>query len=135
MALLAEYSCRATPGRRVVEVYDADALLGDGDALETTASSNQLALGLAGEMTLPRPAVYEGPAWWVNRQAVADYYDTTLARLAEDASDGWLTEAWDSTRSPEPIEDEDIRRHPCHTPCGTCARPRLGPARSWIVLR
>ncbi|MET9057102.1 hypothetical protein ABZX99_04670 [Streptomyces antibioticus] len=33
MALLAEYTCKATPARRVVEVYDADAYLGDDDAM------------------------------------------------------------------------------------------------------
>ncbi|MEU4088677.1 hypothetical protein [Streptomyces aureus] len=34
MALLAEHRVIATPGRRVLEVYDADAFLGDGAALE-----------------------------------------------------------------------------------------------------
>ncbi|WP_432119375.1 hypothetical protein [Streptomyces sp. bgisy032] len=33
MALLAEYRCKATPARRVVEVYDADAYLSDDDAM------------------------------------------------------------------------------------------------------
>ncbi|MFF4019436.1 hypothetical protein [Streptomyces sp. NPDC001843] len=175
MALLAEYSCKATPGRCVLEVYDADAYLSDGDAMEAahrqvvagngyhlyllslqqdidaevtiriwdsppvppadaeghidvTIESetgilvvNQLAIGPAGDMTLPRPGVYEGHAWWTNRQASADYYDTTLARLAEDAPDGWLTEAWNNCpvteryvldlayiREPIPIDDEEI---------------------------
>ncbi|MFE9837301.1 hypothetical protein ACFYP4_19560 [Streptomyces sp. NPDC005551] len=33
MALLAEYRCKATPARRVVEVYDSDACLSDDDAM------------------------------------------------------------------------------------------------------
>ncbi|GAA2419793.1 hypothetical protein [Streptomyces glaucus] len=33
MTLLAEHICTTTPGRRVVEVYDADAYLGDAGAL------------------------------------------------------------------------------------------------------
>ncbi|MFI1963702.1 hypothetical protein ACH429_06110 [Streptomyces pathocidini] len=35
MALLAECSVNATPGRRIVEVYDADAYLGDEDAMDS----------------------------------------------------------------------------------------------------
>jgi hypothetical protein len=34
MALLAEHHVTATPGRRVLEVYDADAFLGDSAALD-----------------------------------------------------------------------------------------------------
>ncbi|MGW2637529.1 hypothetical protein [Streptomyces sp. NPDC001348] len=175
MALLAEYSCKATPGRRVLEVYDADAYLGDDDAMAaarrqvvagngyhlyllslqpaigveitiriwdtppsppTDAEGHvdisiesetgilvvgQLDSGPADDVTLPRPGVYEGHAWWINRQATADYYDTTLDRLADDAPEDWLGEAWDSCpvteryvldlayiREPIPIEDEDI---------------------------
>ncbi|MFJ8364598.1 hypothetical protein [Streptomyces sp. NPDC093984] len=175
MALLAEYSCKATPGRRVVEIYDADAYLGDDDAMKAARTQvvagngyhlylrslqpdidvdvtirlwdtpptppadaeghidisiesetgilviNQLSLGPAGEMTLPRPGVYEGHAWWTNRQATADYYDTTLTQLTDDSPDGWLTQAWNNCpvteryvldlayiREPEPIEDEDL---------------------------
>ncbi|MGW5249864.1 hypothetical protein ACWEQN_40010 [Streptomyces sp. NPDC004129] len=175
MALLAEYSCKATPGRRVVEVYDADAYLGDDDAMKAARTQvvagngyhlylrslqpdidvdvtiriwdtpptppadaeghidigiesetgilviNQLSLGPAGEMPLPRPGVYEGHAWWTNRQATADYYNATLAQLPEDSPDGWLTQAWNDcpvteryvldlayTREPEPVDDEDL---------------------------
>ncbi|MFF4535257.1 hypothetical protein [Streptomyces aureus] len=175
MALLTEYSCRATPGRRVVEVYDADACLGDDDAMAAARSQvvagngyhlylrslqpdidvevtiriwdgsppappagaegdiaigiesetgilvvNQLGLGPVGETPLPRPGVYEGHAWWTNRQSVADYYDTTLDRLAEDPPDTWLLEAWHSCpvteryvldltyiREPEPDPDDE----------------------------
>ncbi|MEV5959658.1 hypothetical protein AB0M11_38975 [Streptomyces sp. NPDC051987] len=43
MGLLVEYSCKATPGRRVVEVYDADAYLGDGEAM--AAARRQVVAG------------------------------------------------------------------------------------------
>ncbi|MGW5611520.1 hypothetical protein ACWEWI_36770 [Streptomyces sp. NPDC003753] len=82
---------------------------------------NQLSLGPAGEMPLPRPGVYQGHAWWINRQAAADYYNTTLAQLTDDSPDGWLTQAWNNCpvteryvldlayiREPEPIDDEDL---------------------------
>ncbi|MGV9562976.1 hypothetical protein [Streptomyces sp. NPDC003480] len=176
MALLAEYSCKATPGRRVVEVYDADAYLGDDDAMKAARTQvvagngyhlylrslqpdidvditiriwdtplpsppadaeghipvsiesetgilviNQLGLGPAGETNLPRPGVYKGHAWWTNRQATADYYDTTLGQLTDDTPDGWLTDAWRDcpvteryvldlayTHAPEPLDDEDL---------------------------
>ncbi|MFF4491768.1 hypothetical protein ACFY0F_35840 [Streptomyces sp. NPDC001544] len=175
MALLAEYTCEATPGRRVVEVYDADAYLGDDDAMAAARRQvvagngyhlylrslqpdidvevtiriwdnpptppadaeghidiaiesetgilvvNQLGLGPAGEMTLPRPGVYEGHAWWANRQAVSDYYDSTLDGITDDAPEGSLIEAWDNcpvteryvldlayNREPTPVDDEDI---------------------------
>ncbi|MDT0385820.1 hypothetical protein [Streptomyces dubilierae] len=165
MALLAEHHVTATPGRRVLEVYDADAYLGDEaamDAAETQVVAGnghhlyllslqpdmkvqvtiriwdtppappadaeghvdvslesetgvlvigQLDRGPAGEIALPRPGVYEGNAWWQNRRAAADYYDTTLDQL---------TEAWDScpvteryvldlayTRAPETVDDDD----------------------------
>ncbi|MFD8251555.1 hypothetical protein [Streptomyces werraensis] len=32
---------------------------------------NQLSYGPAGDMTLPRPGVYRGTAWWTGRQAMA----------------------------------------------------------------
>ncbi|GGV28691.1 hypothetical protein GCM10010260_81510 [Streptomyces filipinensis] len=175
MALLAEYSCRATPGRRVVEVYDADAYLGDDEAMAAARRQvvagngyhlylrslqpdidvevtlriwdtppappadaegrtgislesgtgilviNQVGLGPAGEMRLPRPGVYEGNAWWTNRQATADYYDTTLDQLTDHSSEEALREAWNSSpvteryvldltyiREPEPIDDEEL---------------------------
>ncbi|MEU9137533.1 hypothetical protein AB0D33_16460 [Streptomyces sp. NPDC048404] len=39
MALLAERHVTATPGRRVLEVYDADAFLGDSAALDAWGAS------------------------------------------------------------------------------------------------
>ncbi|NUR00205.1 MAG: hypothetical protein HOY79_27835 [Streptomyces sp.] len=175
MALLAEHNVTAIPGRRVVEVYDADAYLGDEAALDAaevqvvagngyhlyllslqpdmkvevtiriwdappappteceghvdislesetgTLVIGQLDRGPAAEITLPRPGVYEGHAWWINRQAAADYYDTTLDQLTDESSDDWLTEAWSNcpvteryvldlaySREPEPVDDEDI---------------------------
>ncbi|MFF4214567.1 hypothetical protein ACFYZE_35595 [Streptomyces sp. NPDC001796] len=175
MTLLAEHNVTATPGRRVLEVYDADAYLGDEAALDAaqvqvvagngyhlyllslqpdipvqitiriwdtpptppadaeghTAISlesetgilviGQLDRGPADEITLPRPGVYEGHAWWTNRQAAADYYNTNPAQLPDDSPDGWLTEAWNNCpvteryvldlayiREPEPIDDEDL---------------------------
>ncbi|MET9393315.1 hypothetical protein ABZY20_23420 [Streptomyces sp. NPDC006624] len=174
MALLAEYRCKATPARRVVEVYDADAYLSDDDAMaaariQVVAGNgyhlylrslqpdidvevtirvwddpptppadaegqvpvsiesetgilvvNQLEYGPADEITLPRPGVYEGHAWWQNRQAAADYYDTTLDQFTNDSPEDQLTEAWDNcpvteryvldlayTREPEPVDDDD----------------------------
>ncbi|UXX97353.1 hypothetical protein N7U49_46885 [Streptomyces sp. AD2-2] len=43
MALLAEYRCKATPGRRVVEIYDADAYLSDDAAM--AAARTQVVAG------------------------------------------------------------------------------------------
>ncbi|MGW9032637.1 hypothetical protein ACWGQ5_53635, partial [Streptomyces sp. NPDC055722] len=43
MALLAEHNVTATPGRRVVEIYDADAYLGDEAALD--AAEQQVVAG------------------------------------------------------------------------------------------
>ncbi|MFF4352505.1 hypothetical protein [Streptomyces sp. NPDC001530] len=76
-------------------------------------------LGASGEMTLPRPGVNEGQAW-ANRQAAADYYNTTLDQLVDDSPDGQLTEALNNcpiteryvldlayTREPEPADEED----------------------------
>lgn len=148
MALLAEYSVTASPDRRVVEVYDADAYLGDEAAMaaaevqvvagngyhlyllslqadidvrvtvriwdtppkppaeaeghtpitiesETgTLVVNQLTLGPAGEMTLPRPGVYEGYAWWAGREAASAYYDDILSRIDEDWTSELIRQAW-----------------------------------------
>lgn len=142
MALLADYSVAATPGRRVLEVYDADAYLSDPAAMDAaelqvvagngyhlylislqsaipahisiriwdtapavpadaeghvpisiesetgTLVINQLEFGPAGEITLPRPGIYEGHAWWSGRQAAADYYDSYLEQDIED----WTSE-------------------------------------------
>lgn len=174
MALLAEYSCKATPARRVVEVYDADAYLSDDDAMAAARRQvvagngyhlyllslqpdidvevairvwdtppapptdaegqvpvsiesetgilvvNQLEYGPAGEMTLPRPGVYEGHAWWEGRQATADYYESSLDHPTDDTFEDHLTQAWNNcpvteryvldlayTREPEPSDDED----------------------------
>lgn len=175
MALLAEHHVTATPGRCVLEVYDANAYLGDEAALDAAevqvAAGNgyhlyflslqpdipvqvtiriwdtppsppsdaeghidigiesetgilvvgQLDRGPADEVALPRPGVYEGHAWWTNRQATADYYNTTLDRLTDDASDNWLTEAWNNcpvtesyvldlaySREADLVDDEDF---------------------------
>ena len=43
MALLVEYSCKAKPARRVVEVYDADAFLSDDEAM--AAAHRQVVAG------------------------------------------------------------------------------------------
>ncbi|MER5969750.1 hypothetical protein ABT112_08445 [Streptomyces sp. NPDC002055] len=174
MALLAEYSVNATLGRHIVEVYDADAHLGDETAMDAAEQQvvagngyhlylyslqldidaqiniriwdaprqppidsegavqvviesetgilvvNQLSIGPAGQMSLPRPGVYEGHAWWSGRQATADYYHDTLDHLAEDSPDGVLQRAWRSsptaeryvldlayTRPSEPVDDDD----------------------------
>ncbi|MFI9568840.1 hypothetical protein [Streptomyces rishiriensis] len=148
MALLAEHNISATPGRCIVEVYDADAFLGDEAALDAAevqvvagngyhlyllslqpdidvrvtiriwdtaptppASAEghvavdlesetgilvigQLDRGPAGEITLPRPGVYQGHAWWENRQATADYYWTTLDHPTDDTFADHRTQAW-----------------------------------------
>jgi hypothetical protein len=175
MALLAEHNVTATPGRRVLEVYDAGAYLGDEAALDAAEVQvvagngyhlyllslqpdipvqitiriwptppappadaeghttirlesetgilviGQLDRGPADEITLPRPGVYEGHAWWTNRQATVDYYNTTLAQLPDDSPDDWLTQAWNNCPvterylldltyigEPAPIDDEDL---------------------------
>ncbi|WP_432054191.1 hypothetical protein [Streptomyces sp. bgisy022] len=175
MALLAEYRCKATPARRVVEVHDADAYLSDDEAMAAARTQvvagngyhlyllslqpdidvevairvwdvapdppaeaeghvpvriesdtgalvvNRLEYGPAGEMTLPRPGVYAGHAWWENRQATADYYATTLGHPTDDTFEDHLTQAWNSPpvteryvldlahlREPEPVDDEEL---------------------------
>ncbi|MFJ8794301.1 hypothetical protein [Streptomyces sp. NPDC102462] len=175
MELLAEHNVTATPGRCVVEVYDADAYLGDEAALDAAeirvVAGNgyhpyllslqpdmkvqitiriwdtppappaeaeghtdislesetgilvigQLDRGPAGDVTLPRPGVYEGHAWWENRQAAADYYATTLDHLTDDAFEDHLAQAWSNSpvteryvldlayiRAPEPVEEDDL---------------------------
>ncbi|MEU4878727.1 hypothetical protein [Streptomyces sp. NPDC021608] len=174
MALLAEYNISATPGRCIVEVYDADAFLGDEAALDAaevqvvagngyhlyllslqtdidvqltiriwdtppsppadaeghvaidlesetgTLVIGQLDRGPADEITLPRPGVYQGHAWWENRQATADYYWSTLNSPADDAFEDHLTQAWKNcpvieryvldlaySHASEPVGDED----------------------------
>jgi len=175
MALLTEYSCKATPARRVVEVYDADAYLGDDDAMAAARRQvvagngyhlyilslqpdidveitirvwdtppappadaegqvhvsiesetgilvvNQLEYGPAGEMTLPRPGVYEGHTWWEGRQATADYYESSLDHPTDDTFEDHLTRAWNNCpvteryvldlayiREPEPVAEDDL---------------------------
>ncbi|WP_406514034.1 hypothetical protein OG851_40495 [Streptomyces sp. NBC_00161] len=54
---------------------------------------NQLTYGPAGEMSLPRPGVYEGHAAWTGRAATAAYHEASIRRAAE--------EQW----SPEQIGD------------------------------
>ncbi|MFD4790771.1 hypothetical protein ACFWN1_27730 [Streptomyces sp. NPDC058459] len=175
MALLAEHSIRATPGRCIVEVYDADAFLGDEAALDAaevqvvagngyhlyllslqtdidvqvtiriwdtpptppadaeghvaidlesetgTLVIGQLDRGPADELTLPRPGVYQGHAWWENRQATADYYWSTFHQPSDDTSEDHLTQAWKNcpvteryildlaySHASEPDEDEEL---------------------------
>ncbi|MFF4606108.1 hypothetical protein ACFY12_25630 [Streptomyces sp. NPDC001339] len=55
---------------------------------------NQLTFGPAGTMDLPRPGVYEGTAWWTGRHATRDYYDRTLAELAEHPDPDALEDVW-----------------------------------------
>ncbi|MEU5309039.1 hypothetical protein [Streptomyces sp. NPDC021562] len=174
MALLAEYSVTASPDRRVVEVYDADAYLGDQAAMaaaevqvvagngyhlyllsrqpdidvkvtvrvwdtppEPPADAeghtpvsiesetgilvvNQLTLGPAGQMTLPRPGVYEGYAWWSGREAASAYYDEILKSMTDDWSLEQIQHAWSQcpaderyvldlafTRESEPDDEDD----------------------------
>ncbi|MFG2311293.1 hypothetical protein ACGFS9_21885 [Streptomyces sp. NPDC048566] len=175
MALLAEYRCKATPARRVIEVYDADAYFGDDDAMAVARTQvvagngyhlyllslqpdidvevairvwdtppappadaegrvsvgiesetgilvvNQLTYGPAGEMTLPRPGVYEGHAWWEGRQATADYHELSLDHPADDGFEEHLNRAWNTcpvteryvldvayVREPEPVDEDDL---------------------------
>ncbi|WP_333741652.1 hypothetical protein [Streptomyces sp. IBSBF 2806] len=170
-----KYKCKATPGRRVVEIYDADAYLGDDDAMAAARIQvvggngyhlyllslqpdidvevvirlwdsapqppaqaegsvpvniesetailvvNQLEYGPAGDMSLPRPGVYAGHAWWENGQATADYYQATLDHPTDDTCEDHLTEAWKNcpvteryvldlpySHASEPVEDEDL---------------------------
>ncbi|MEU3519700.1 hypothetical protein ABZ770_31225 [Streptomyces sp. NPDC006654] len=174
MAFLTEYTVTASPDRRIVEVYDADAYLGDGAALKAaevqvvagngyhlyllsgqpdidvkvtvriwdtppeppaeaeghtpvTIESetgilvvNQLTLGPAGEMTLPRPGVYEGYAWWAGREAASAYYDEILTSITDDWTPEQIRQAWNEcsaderyvlelafTREPEPDDEDD----------------------------
>ncbi|MFF8036253.1 hypothetical protein [Streptomyces sp. NPDC016626] len=173
MGLLTEYSVDAIPGRRFIEIYDADAYLDDAAAMDAARQQvvagngyhlylhslqpdiparieirvwdtppsvptdteghtnitlesetgmlvvNQFTYGPAGDMSLPRPGVYEGHAWWTGRQAVRDYHDTVLRNLAASGQgtrlpDDWrhsphteryvLDLAW--TRDPSPLDNE-----------------------------
>ncbi|MEV3966700.1 hypothetical protein AB0K68_00885 [Streptomyces sp. NPDC050698] len=175
MALLAEYRCKATPARRVVEVYDADAYLSDDEAMAAACRHvvggngyhlyilslqpdikvevairvwdtppappadaegqvpvriesetgilvvNQLAYGPAGEMTLPRPGIYEGHVWWEGRKATADYYERSLGHPTDDTFEDHLTQAWNNCPfteryvldlayigEPEPVDKDDL---------------------------
>ncbi|ATW52180.1 hypothetical protein [Streptomyces peucetius] len=62
---------------------------------------NQFTLGPAGEMTLPRPGVYEGTAWWSGRQACADYYTETLQQIDEHWEPERIRQAWANCPTPE----------------------------------
>ncbi|MEU5094506.1 hypothetical protein [Streptomyces sp. NPDC020996] len=155
MALLGEHSVTARPDRRVVEVYDADAYLGDEAAMEAAEVQvvagngyhlyllslqsdidvrvairiwdtvpkppadaeghtplsiesatgvlvvSQLTMGPAGEVTLPRPGVYEGYAWWSGREAASAYYDATLDSIADDWTPEQIRAAWDQCPADE----------------------------------
>ncbi|MDO0927241.1 hypothetical protein QQY24_18140 [Streptomyces sp. TG1A-8] len=174
MALLAEFSVTASPDRRLVEVYDADAYLGDEEAMGAaevqvvagngyhlyllslqpdidvritvrvwdtppkppadaeghvpvniesatgTLVFGQLTLGPAGEMTLPRPGVYEGYAWWAGRAAASAYYDETLSNIDDDWPPEQIRQAWNRcpvderyvldlsfVRDPSPDDEDD----------------------------
>jgi hypothetical protein len=45
-------------------------------------------------MSLPRPGVYGGHAWWTGRQAVRDYHDTALRDLAASGQGTRLPDDW-----------------------------------------
>ncbi|MGW1563078.1 hypothetical protein ACWCQ1_42270 [Streptomyces sp. NPDC002144] len=81
---------------------------------------NQLTLGPAGEMTLPRPGVYEGYVWWAGREAASAYYDEKLSSITDDWTPAQIRQAWNqcpaderyildlaSTRESEPDDDDD----------------------------
>jgi hypothetical protein len=55
---------------------------------------NQFTYGPVGDMSLPRPGVYEGHAWWTGRQAVRDYHDTALRDLAASGQGTRLPDDW-----------------------------------------
>ncbi|MFF4583691.1 hypothetical protein ACFY15_35850 [Streptomyces sp. NPDC001373] len=61
----------------------------------------QLTLGPAGEMTLPRPGVYEGHVSWTGRTATAEYYAETLRRIDTDWTTERIGEAWTQNPVPE----------------------------------
>ncbi|WP_030733258.1 hypothetical protein [Streptomyces sp. NRRL S-237] len=174
MTLLTEYRTPARPDRRLVEVYDADAHLVDGAAIDLARRHvvggngyhlylsslqpditvevtirvwdaprrppadvegtlpveiesetgilvvGQFTFGPAGQMTLPRPGVYEGHASWSGRVATAAYYDDVLRRIDSDHGPEWIGRAWEQNpvperytldlwfvREPEPDPDED----------------------------
>ncbi|MFD5558151.1 hypothetical protein ACFWIA_30475 [Streptomyces sp. NPDC127068] len=78
----------------------------------------QLDSGPAGDISLPRPGVYDGHAWWQNREAAAEYYASTLQNVTDDTPDGYLVQAWEECpvveryvldlayiREPEPVND------------------------------
>ncbi|MFD8014303.1 hypothetical protein [Streptomyces sp. NPDC058955] len=54
---------------------------------------NQLFLGPAGEMALPRPGVYDGHAAWTGREAKAAYYRMCTQRAADERWDAAQIEA------------------------------------------
>lgn len=61
----------------------------------------QLTLGPAGEMTLPRPGVFEGHASWTGRAATAAYYAETLRRIDADWTTERIGQAWKQNPVPE----------------------------------
>ncbi|MFF3907242.1 hypothetical protein ACFYZJ_14880 [Streptomyces sp. NPDC001848] len=81
---------------------------------------NQLTLGPAGEMSLPRPGVYEGYAWWAGREAASAYYDEVLRSINDDWFPERIGHAWSQcpaderyvldlafVREPEPYDEDD----------------------------
>ncbi|MFE1547848.1 hypothetical protein [Streptomyces sp. NPDC058718] len=66
--------------------------------------TNQLTLGLAGEMALPQPGVREGTAWWAGRQATSDYY----AQTPQQIDDAWTPERIARTWSQCPVSERYV---------------------------
>ncbi|GAA0437954.1 hypothetical protein [Streptomyces luteireticuli] len=81
---------------------------------------SQFTFGPAGEMTLPRPGVYEGHVSWTGRTATAAHYAEVLGQISNDWTTEQIGHAWEQNpvpeqytldlwfvRAPEPIDDED----------------------------
>ncbi|MFG2968456.1 hypothetical protein ACGFZS_34835 [Streptomyces sp. NPDC048288] len=85
-----------------------------------TLVRNQLTMGPAGEMPLPRPGVYEGYAWGAGREATSAYYDETLTSISDDWTPEQIRQARNQcpaneryvldlafAREPEPDDEDD----------------------------
>ncbi|MFC5723224.1 hypothetical protein ACFP1Z_23930 [Streptomyces gamaensis] len=62
---------------------------------------NQFTSGPAGEMSLPRPGVYEGYASWSGREEVVAYRDSVVRQLTSDWSVEDMRQAWERCPVPE----------------------------------
>ncbi|MBH5338502.1 hypothetical protein IHE55_28460 [Streptomyces pactum] len=63
----------------------------------------QFTYGLAGQLNLPQPGVYEGHVTWSERQETAAYYNTCLRRSVEENWDAdQIGEAWKNS----PVRDK-----------------------------